>query len=106
MNILPSTLVKEVPKAASYVALMLSTCSASMSKRLLFASNVRSLILLMKSACSIYWARFWTCAGMFPRRTSMVWTLLRRLLLRLARLDKLVSGAGLMIGGAVYGSRC
>ena len=35
----------------------------------------------------------------------MVWTLLRRLLLRLARLDKLVSGAGMMIGGAVSGSR-
>ena len=33
----------------------------------------------------------------------MVWILLLRLLLRLARSDMLVSGAGLVIGGAVSG---
>ena len=33
----------------------------------------------------------------------MVWILLRSLLLRLGRLDMLVSGAGLVIGGAVSG---
>ena len=40
-----------------------------------------------------------------PRKASMVWLPLPRLPLRLARLDMMVSGAGLMIGGAVSGSR-
>ena len=72
-----------------------------MSRKLVFASNVSSLILLMYPVCSNSWARFWTDVVIVPRRTSMVWTLLRRLLLRLARSDMLVSGAGLVIGGAV-----
>ena len=51
------------------------------------------------SSVSDYWARFWNGVVIFPRRTSMVWVLLRRLLLRLARSGMLVSGAGLVIGG-------
>ena len=39
-----------------------------------------------------------------PRGTSMMWTLFRRLLLRFARVDMLVSGAGLVIDGAVSAS--
>ena len=38
-----------------------------------------------------------------PRGTSMMWTLFHRLLLRFARVDMLVSGAGLVIDGAVSG---
>ena len=49
------------------------------------------------------WARFWTGVVIVPRGTSMVWTLLRRLLLRFARVDILVSGAGLVIDGAISG---
>ena len=49
------------------------------------------------------WVRFWIGGVIVPRRASMVWTLLRRLLLRFARSDMLVSDAGLMIGGAVSG---
>ena len=50
------------------------------------------------------WARFWTGVVIVPRRTSLVWTLLHRLLLRFARVDILVSGAGLVIDGAVSGA--
>ena len=56
------------------------------------------------SSVSDSWARFWTGVVIVPRRTSMVWILLRILLLRLARSDMLVSGAGLVIGGAVSGA--
>ena len=56
------------------------------------------------SSVSDSWARFWTGVVIVPRRTSMVWVLLRRLLLRLARSGMLVSGAGLVIGGAVSGA--
>ena len=49
-------------------------------------------------------ARFWTGVVIVPRRTSIVWILMRRLLLRLARSNMLVSGAGLVIGGAVSGA--
>ena len=49
------------------------------------------------------WARFWTGVVIVPRGTTRVWTLLQRLLLRFARVDMLVSGAGLVIDGAVSG---
>ena len=52
---------------------------------------------------SISWARLLIGVVIVPRRTSMVWTLLRRLLLRLARVDILMSGAGLVMGEAVSG---
>ena len=49
------------------------------------------------------WARFWTGVVIVPRGTTRVWTLLQRLLLRFARVDMLVSGAGLVIYGAISG---
>ena len=52
------------------------------------------------------WARFWTGFVIVRRGTSMVWTLLHRLLLRFARVDMLVSGAGLVIDGAISGFWC
>ena len=63
---------------------------------------VSSIIFLMHSMCSSSWARFWAGVVIVPRRTSMVGTLQCRLLLRLARVD-MVSGAGLVIKGAVSG---
>ena len=53
------------------------------------------------SSVSDSWARFWTGVVIVPRTTAMVWVLLRRLLLRLARTGMFVPGAGLVIGGAV-----
>ena len=58
----------------------------------------------MYPVCSDFWARFWTGVVIISRRTSMVWILMCRLLLRLARSDMLVSGAGLVIGRAVSGA--
>ena len=84
MDVLRSILGKEVLKAASSAALM--------SRRLVFASNVRSLILWMFLVCLSLWAMVWTGVIIFARRTSVVWILLRSLLLRLDRLDMLVSG--------------
>ena len=58
---------------------------------------VRSLSLLMCPICSDSWARFLAGVFIVPGRASMVWIPL----LRLAKPDMLVSGAGLVIGGAV-----
>ena len=96
MDVLRSMLVKEVLKVTS--------SAASVSRRLVSALNVRSLILSMIPVCSDSWARFWAGVVIVPGRTSMVWILRRRLLLRLAKPDMLVSGAGLVIGGAVSGA--
>ena len=52
---------------------------------------------------SISSARFWIGVVILPSRTSMVWILLCRLLLRLARVDMFVSGAGLVIDGPISG---
>ena len=101
LDLLPSMLFKEVLKAASSGASF--PCSASMSRRFPFASNIISLIYLMYPVCSISWARFLTGVVIVPRKTSMVWTLLHRLLLRFATVDMLVSSAGPVIGGTVSG---
>ena len=63
-----------------------------MSRKSVFASCVRSLILLMFLVCLSLWAMVWTGVIIVARRTSVVWILLRSLLLRLDRLDMLVSG--------------
>ena len=55
----------------------------------------------MYSTCISTWAGLWTGVVIVARRTSVVWILLRSLLLRLDRLDMLVSGAGLVMGKAV-----
>ena len=103
VDVLLSMLAREALEAASSGASMSLLCSASMSRRLVFASKLISLILLMYPAYSISWARFWIGVVILPRRISMVWILLRRLLLRPARVDMLVSGAGLVIDRAVSG---
>ena len=60
-----------------------------------YGVSLSSLLLILRLA------RFWTSGGVIvPWMTSTVWILLRRLLLRLARLDMLVSGADLLISGA------
>ena len=60
------------------------------------------LVLTVVSGSS--WASFWTGVVIVPRGTTRVWTLLQRLLLRFARVDMLMSGAGLVIDGAVSAS--
>ena len=66
--------------------------------------KVHLVILLMYLVHSISWARFWIGIVIRPRRVYMARILLHRLLLRLARVDMLVSGAGLVIYRAVSGS--
>ena len=70
--VLSSILDKEVLKVAGSRVLMSFQCSLSMSRRLSFALNVISLILLMYPVCSISWARLWTDGIIVPRRTYMV----------------------------------
>ena len=94
-DVLLSMLVREVLKSASFDVSMSLPCLASMSSRLVFASNVSPLILLMVSVYLKLWVRFWTGAVILSRRTSIVWILAQRLLLSLARSDILVSGFGL-----------
>ena len=101
VEVLCSMLVKEVLKVASSAASMSFLRLASVSRRLVSASNVRSLILSMCPVCSDSWARFLAGVFIVPGRASMVWILL----LRLAKPDMLVSGAGLVIGGAVSGAK-
>ena len=59
VEFLCSMLVKEVLKSARSVASMSFLCSASISRRLVFALNVRSLILSMYSECINSWALKW-----------------------------------------------
>ena len=79
-------LVLEVLRAASLVALMLLPCLALMSRNMVFASNVRSSILLVYLVCSNSWVRFSTSVVNSPRRASMVWILPCRPISRFARL--------------------
>ena len=101
MDVLPSMLVKVVLKVPSSVALMLFPCSASMSMRLVFASDVSSLIFSICSERFVSWSWFWTGVVI----VGVVWTPLFRLLLKFARLDMMALGIGLMIDGVVSGSR-
>ena len=101
MDVLCSMLVKEVLKVASSVASMSFLCLASISRRLVVALNVRSLIISMYSECTNSWARFWTGVVAVPRRTFAVWMLVRSMLLRLARVDMYRIGTGTVVGTCV-----
>ena len=70
-DVLRSTLIKEVLRAASFAVSMSFPCVVLMYMSIMFVSNSYLSILLMFLVCSNSWVR--VCTGVIiPRRTSMV----------------------------------